>query len=125
MNQTPRGLNRVVLALLGLVLMLLGALAVALAAFAPAAGWWQQAMAGTGAWLRGLLQTSTLPGQQDSWLWPAAALGLVVLIVLLVAWAAQQGRGRLSTLVVDYDGGGVPGVVSLSSGTRLADIAML
>jgi hypothetical protein len=114
-NQTPRALNRVVLAVLGLALMLAGALAIALAAFGPFAGRWQQATAEAGTGLDRLLESTTLPGQRESWLWIAAALALVVLILLLLAWAALQGRGRIGTLVVDYDGGGAPGVVSLSS----------
>ncbi|NKX51613.1 hypothetical protein HER39_13765 [Arthrobacter deserti] len=115
MNQTPRALNRVVLAVLGLVLMLAGGLGVALAASGPVARWWQDATAAAGASIDRLLQATTLPGQPESWLWTAAALVLLVLIVLLLAWAALQGRGRLGTLAVDYDGGGAPGVVSLSS----------
>lgn len=115
MNQTPRTLNRVVLAVFGLVLMAAGALVVALAVFEPVARWWQSATAEAGIRLGQLLADTTLPGQRASWLWLVAALGLVVLILLLLAWAAQQGRGRLGTLEVDYDGGGAPGVVSLGS----------
>ncbi|MFD1212257.1 hypothetical protein ACFQ36_09415 [Arthrobacter sp. GCM10027362] len=114
MNQTPRTLNHVVLAVFGLVLMLLGALAVALVAVEPLARWWQRATADAGIRLEQLLAATTLPGQPESWLWSVAAVLLAAVILLLLAWAAQQGRGRVSTLAVDYDGG-VPGVVSLSA----------
>jgi hypothetical protein len=114
-NQTPRALNRVLLTVLGLMLMLAGGLAVALAAVGPAAQWWEQATAAAGSRLRLLLDSTTLPGQPESWLWSVAALVLLAFIVLMLAWAALQGRGRLGTLVVDYDGDGAPGVVTLGS----------
>ncbi|NKX55013.1 hypothetical protein [Arthrobacter mobilis] len=115
MNQTPRALNRVILAVLGLALMLLGGLAVALALFPGASGWWQRATAGAGERLGRLLAATTLPGQPVSWLWAVAAVMLLVLILLLLAWAALQGRGRVGTLAVDGDGDGTPGIVSLSA----------
>ncbi|MCG2624586.1 hypothetical protein LVY72_22095 [Arthrobacter sp. I2-34] len=115
MNQTPRALNRVVLAVCGLALMAAGALVVALAVFEPVARWWRSATAEAGNRLDQLLADTTLPGQPGSWVWLAAAGGLVVVLLLLLGWTVQQGSGRLGTVVVDYDGDGAPGIVSLGS----------
>ncbi|WP_026551853.1 hypothetical protein [Arthrobacter sp. H20] len=97
MNQTPRVLNRLLLGLLGVSLMSLGAAAVLLAV--PAVGrWWRSAAVGLGQSINGLLDRTTLAGQRDSWLWIVAALLMLLIVALMVAWVAAQGRGRSGTL---------------------------
>jgi hypothetical protein len=115
MNETPRTLNRVLLTLIGLLLMAVGATAVALAAVPALAGSWQAFTRQAGARIENVLAATTLPGQRDSWLWIVLALAMIVLIVLMIAWVAQQGKGRASTLAADYNDDGGPGTVELGS----------
>ena len=116
MNQTPRTLNRILITLLGLLLMLAGGTALALALVPALAGWWHAATAQAGANLQAVLDATTLPGQRDSWLWIVASLLLLLLVLLMIAWVAQQGKGRTGTIAADFDGDGAPGAVQLSSG---------
>jgi len=115
-NQTPRTLNRILITLLGLLLMLAGGTALALALVPALAGWWHAATAQAGANLQAVLDATTLPGQRDSWLWIVASLLLLLLVLLMIAWVAQQGKGRTGTIAADFDGDGAPGAVQLSSG---------
>lgn len=115
MNETPRALNRVLLTLIGLLLIAVGATTVALAAVPALAGSWQTLTRRAGAATDNLLAATTLPGQRDSWLWIVLALVMIVLIVLMVAWVAQQGKGRASTIAADYNYDGGPGAVELSA----------
>jgi hypothetical protein len=115
-NQTPRTLNRILITLLGLLLMLAGGTALALALVPALAGWWHAATAQAGANLQTVLDATTLPGQRDSWLWIVASLLLLLVVLLMIAWVAQQGKGRTGTIAADFDGDGAPGAVQLSSG---------
>ena len=114
MNQTPRTVNRILLAVFGLALMLAGALAMALGVPAVAR-WWQSAAAQAGEAIGGVLDATTLPGQRDSWLWIVVALVMVLLAILMVAWVANQGKGRSGTLAYDDDDEPVPGSVTISA----------
>lgn len=114
MNQTPRTLNRVLLGLFGLALILAGALAMALSVPAVAR-WWQAAAAEAGNAIEGVLESTTLPGQRDSWLWIVLALLMVAVIILMVAWVTNQGKGRSGTLAYDDDGDPVPGSVTINA----------
>jgi hypothetical protein len=44
------------------------------------------------------------------------ALALLLLIGLMVAWVAQQGKGRANLLAMEYDPGEVPGDVRIGGG---------
>ena len=116
MNSTPALLNRILLALLGLILLAVGLLLVLLAA-GPATGPWWHAWA-SGAWdgVNQAFNSTRFPGQQESWLWIAVALALLVLMGLMVAWIAQQGKGRANLLAAEYDPGDVPGDVRIGGG---------
>jgi hypothetical protein len=116
MNSTPRLLNRVLIGILGLALLAAGVLLMLLATV-PAVGVWWQAWSG-GAWanVTQLLGATRLPGRQESWLWIVLALVLILLIGLMVAWVAQQGKGRSDLLLAAEDPGGVPGDVRIGSG---------
>ncbi|MEC5179587.1 hypothetical protein [Arthrobacter sp. CG_A4] len=94
MSGTHRGLNRLLLGLLGLFLVAAGALTAA-AGLNPdiAAGW-----TATGANLLADITTglagAPIPGTSISW-WTIATLVLaLVLMVLLVGWIVSQGGGR-------------------------------
>ncbi|KRF09169.1 hypothetical protein ASH00_05875 [Arthrobacter sp. Soil782] len=114
MNQTPRTINRILLAVFGLGLMLAGALAMALGVPAVAR-WWQSTAAQAGQWVSNVLDATTLPGQRDSWLWIVLALLMVLLIILMFAWVANQGKGRSGTLAYDDDDHPVPGSVTINA----------
>ncbi|MDQ0798578.1 hypothetical protein [Arthrobacter sp. SLBN-112] len=116
MNSTPALLNRVLLTLLGVVLLTVGLLLVLLAAV-PAVGPWWHAWA-SGAWdgVNQAFTSTRFPGGQESWLWIVVALALLVLMGLMVAWIAQQGKGRANVLVAEYDPGDIPGDVRIGGG---------
>lgn len=102
MNGTPRALNRILLGIIGAILLVIGTLALALA-MVPAAGpWWHRAADGIQARTQGLFEQTTLEGQRDSWLWIVLAVLTVLLIVGMVAWAANQGKGRTSDFAGDF-----------------------
>ncbi|MEE2570177.1 hypothetical protein V1638_12320 [Pseudarthrobacter sp. J64] len=116
MNSTPRALNRILIGILGAKLLAVGILLVLLAAVPAVARWWQ-------AWssrlwdmaLRAFEQTR-FPGRPESWLWIVVAVVLAVLIGLVIAWVAQQGKGRADLLVAPRDDGDVPGTVRIAGG---------
>lgn len=114
MNQTPRTLNRVLLAIFGLALMLAGVLTAGLTVPAVAR-WWQATAAAIGEDLARLLERTTLPGQRDSWLWIVVALLMVLVVLLMVAWVSNQGKGRSGTLAYDDADTPVPGSVTINS----------
>lgn len=114
MNQTPRALNRILLAAFGLLLILTGALAMAVTA-PQVARWWQATAEQAGAVIENVLTATTLPGQRDSWLWIVLTLLMALLVLLLVAWIANQGKGRSGTLAYDDGDDPVPGSVTLSA----------
>lgn len=116
MNNTPRLLNRILLGILGFTLLAIGVLLVLLAAV-PAVGTWWQSWAG-GAWSvwRDLFERTRFPGRQESWLWLVITVLLAVVIGAMVAWAAQQGKGRGDLLVYEQDPGEVPGDIRIGRG---------
>ncbi|MCA4134218.1 hypothetical protein [Arthrobacter sp. M4] len=122
MNGTPRLLNRILIGILGLKLLAIGVL-LALLATVPAVGTWWHGWSGA-AWsaMQGAFDRTRFPGRSESWLWIVAAAVLVLLIVLMIAWVAQQGKGRVSVLVADDDDGDVPGDVRI--GGMLAEQAL-
>lgn len=116
MTSTPAVLNRILIGILGLKLLAVGILLVLLATV-PSVGTWWHAWSGT-AW-RGINQAfdnTRVPGRPESWLWIVMALALLVLIGLMVAWIAQQGKGRSNLLVEEDDPGTVAGDVRISGG---------
>lgn len=98
MNGTPRGLNRVVLALTGLVLLALGASLAALAAAPSLAFRWQAWAGAQVAALRGLAARTRLAPGAGSWIWLVVAACLLVLVIFMVSWVANQGKGRTNIL---------------------------
>lgn len=114
MNRTPRSLNRILLGIGGVLLLVLGGGLVLLSVDPAAARWWQDTAPGILADGGRLLSETAIPGQRQSWLWPALALAMVVCAVLLVLWIAAQGRGRADTLLAEYDDDGAPGRISIS-----------
>ncbi|TLM82154.1 hypothetical protein FDW83_13610 [Pseudarthrobacter sp. NamE2] len=116
MNSTPSLLNRILLTLLGLVLLAAGLLLVLLATAPAVANWWQSWSPGVWAGINQAFNATRFPGRGESWLWILVALALLLLIGLMVAWIAQQGKGRDNLLAAEYDPGEVPGDVRVGGG---------
>jgi hypothetical protein len=106
-NTTPRLLNRLVLAVVGLLLLAAGGAGLALLMLPAVASWWRAAAPRAAGAIDGLRSRTTLEGQADTWLWIVLAAVLLLLIVLLCLWIAAQGRGRtgLFAAVGGGDGG--------------------
>ena len=116
MNSTPMLLNRILIALLGLMLIAVGGLLMLLAAVPAVASWWHSWSPSVWNHVNQAFNATRFPGRGESWLWILVALALLVLIGLMVAWVAQQGKGRANLLAVEYDPGEVPGDVRIGGG---------
>lgn len=115
MNQTPRALNRTLLALLGLLLLATGAALVLISTSSAAAEAWRRATENALSGLERVFAGTSLPGEGPSWLWALLVLLMLGVIVLLAVWMSLQGRGRTGTLVSVYSvDEGAPGRVSIS-----------
>ncbi|MET3810670.1 hypothetical protein [Arthrobacter sp. UYEF3] len=116
MNGTPRLLNRILIGILGAKLLVIGALLVLLATVPAVGSWWQGWSGQVWTTVRGLFERTRFPGRPESWLWIVIVVLLMVVIGLMVAWLAQQGKGRANLLVVEEDAGEVPGSVRIGGG---------
>ncbi len=116
MNGTPRLLNRILIGILGVKLLAIGALLVLLATVPAVAAWWQGWSAGGWANARAAFESTRFPGRPESWLWIVLAVLLLAVIGAMVAWLAQQGKGRANLLVAEDDAGDVPGDVRIGGG---------
>ena len=116
MNSTPALLNRILLAVLGLILLAAGVLLVLLATVPAVGPWWHDWSGGLWSGASQAFTSTRFPGRSESWLWIVIALALLVLIGLMVAWVAQQGKGRSNLLAAEYDPGDVPGDVRIGGG---------
>lgn len=116
MTSTPRVLNRILLGILGFTLLAIGVLLVLLATVPAVAAWWHVWAGGVLSFWLDLFERTQFPGRQESWLWLVICLALVVVLCLMVAWIAQQGKGRTSLIAAEEDPGGVPGNVGIGGG---------
>lgn len=116
MNSTPSLLNRILLTVLGLKLLVIGVLLVLLATVPAVAAWWHAWSTGVWNGINQAFNATRFPGRPESWLWIVVALVLLLLVGLMVAWIAQQGKGRSNLLAAEYDPGEVPGDVRIGGG---------
>ncbi|WP_284979283.1 hypothetical protein [Arthrobacter sp. fls2-241-R2A-200] len=116
MNGTPRALNRVLLFIIGAVFLAIGVLLVLLASVPSVASWWHGWSAGVWGSAEGAFEQTRLPGRQESWLWIVAALVVIAIIVAMIAWLSQQGKGKANFLVSGEDDGDVEGLVTIGGG---------
>lgn len=117
MNGTPRGLNRFLLALLGLLLLAAGAGLVVIATVPAAAQKWQGYAGAQLDWLRDYENRSRLLLSNESWIWIAGAVLSLLVVIAMISWIANQGKGRAATLLDrpgDADRDGAAGAVRLS-----------
>ncbi|MCB8808864.1 hypothetical protein LJD48_28375, partial [Escherichia coli] len=57
---------------------------------------------------------TSLPGQNSSLIWIGVAVALVLLIIGMIAWVANQGKGRTTVLAADEESGESEGLVSIN-----------
>lgn len=116
MNNTPRVLNRVLIGILGIKLLAIGVLLMLLASVPAVGVWWHEWAGGVLNFWLDLFERTQFPRRQGSWLWFAICGALVVVLGVMVAWVAQQGKGRTSLIAAEERPGGVPGNVGISGG---------
>lgn len=116
MNGTPRALNRVLLFIIGFKLLAVGLLLLLLATVPAVAAWWHGLAAGVWAEAENAFRQTRFPGREESWLWIVAGVVLVVVIVAMIAWLSQQGKGRANLLVASSDDSDVDGEVGIGGG---------
>jgi hypothetical protein len=116
MTNTPRVLNRILIGILGLALMAVGVLLILLATVPAVGVWWHVWAGGVLSFWLDLFERTQYPGRPGSWLWLVICLAQVLVLCLMVAWVAQQGKGRTSLIVTEEDPGGVPGTVGIGGG---------
>lgn len=116
MNSTPGILNRILVSVLGLKLLAIGILLILLAYVPAVAAWWHRWSGGVWRTVEQAFDSTRFPGRSESWLWILVVAGLLVAIGLMVAWIAQQGKGRANLLAEEYDPGEVPGDVRIGAG---------
>nr|WP_217509512.1 hypothetical protein [Pseudarthrobacter sp. C4D7] len=109
-------LNRVLLTVLGLILLGTGLLLVLVAAVPSVGPWWRSWSAGAWDAASRLFDSTRFPGRPESWLWIVVAVTLLALMGLMVAWIAQQGKGRSNLVASEYDPGTIPGDVRIGGG---------
>lgn len=102
MNGTPRAWNRFLLTIIGLILLAVGALGLALAMIPSVADRWENVTGHLQTQVHQLFERTTLEGQRDSWLWIVLALLTVLLVIGMIAWVANQGKGRSSDFAGDF-----------------------
>ena len=101
MNSTNRGLNRAVIALVGLVLMAAGTIAVLIGLVPAVRDGWRSGAPGVFGTVTGWLRSTPLSDTGSSWLWVALIAVLVLAIILLLAFVLRQGHGRTGQLLND------------------------
>lgn len=94
MNGTHRGLNRLLLGLLGLLLIAAGTLTAAAGLYPGIARAWTRTGADTWAWVLQQIRSAPIGDMGISW-WTVAIVGVLVLAIgLLLGWIFSQGGGR-------------------------------
>ncbi|MGO4147687.1 hypothetical protein AB4Y77_21675 [Paenarthrobacter sp. YAF11_1] len=116
MNGTPRALNRVLLFIIGVKLLAVGLLLLLLATVPAVASWWHGWSAAAWAGMENSFRQTRFPGREESWLWIVAGAVLVAIIIAMVAWLSQQGKGRANLLVASDDDSHIDGEVRIGGG---------
>lgn len=116
MTGTPVLLNRILVGILGIKLLAIGVFLVLLSTVPAVATWWHSWSEGAWQGINQAFNSTRFPGRSESWLWIVLVLVTLLLIGLMVAWVAQQGKGRTNLLVSDDDAGDVAGEVRIGGG---------
>ncbi len=116
MNGTPRALNRVLLFIIGVKLLAVGVLLLLLATVPAVAAWWHGWSATAWAGMENAFRQTRFPGREESWLWIVAGAVLVAIIIAMIAWLSQQGKGRANLLIASDDDSHINGEVRIGGG---------
>ncbi|ASN18666.1 hypothetical protein [Arthrobacter sp. YN] len=116
MNGTPRALNRVLLFIIGVKLLAVGVLLLLLATVPAVAAWWHGWSAAAWAGMENAFRQTRFPGREESWLWIVAGAVLVAIIIAMIAWLSQQGKGRGNLLIASDDDSHINGEVRIGGG---------
>ena len=98
MSGTHRGLNRLLLILLGLILFTAGALTAAAGINPDIARTWTRTGAEGLAWALQQIRSAPIADTGISWWTVAILAALILAIVLLICWIASQGGGQTGQL---------------------------
>ena len=109
-------LNRILVGILGIKLLVIGLFLVLLATVPAVASWWHSWSADAWQGVTQAFNNTRFPGRPESWLWIVLVVVTLLLIGLMVAWVAQQGKGRTNLLVSGDDAGDVVGEVQIGGG---------
>lgn len=101
MNNTNRGLNRLLILLIGLVLIALGASAIAVGAVPSVRSAWRDSVPRARSTVSGWFVAAPVPGISTSWWWIAILATLVLIVVALIVFILRQGHGHTNRLVRD------------------------
>lgn len=113
MNRTPRLLNRVLLAVIGVLLVLLGAHLVLVTLLPSYAAALSHPLGGISSWIAGLSGASA---SARTGVWLAVAAVAVIVLILALVWALAQGRGRVTLFTREAVPDGVGrGVVEIAA----------
>ncbi len=102
--------------IIGVKLLAVGLLLLLLATVPAVAAWWHGWSAGAWAGMENAFRQTRFPGREESWLWIVAGAVLVAIIIAMVAWLSQQGKGRANLLVVSDDDSHIDGEVRIGGG---------
>lgn len=116
MTSTPVLLNRILVGILGIKLLAVGLFLVLLATVPAVGTWWHSWAADAWLGINQAFNNTRFPGRPESWLWIVLVLVTLLLMGLMVAWVAQQGKGRTNLLVSGDDAGEVAGDVRIGGG---------
>ena len=109
-------LNRILVGILGIKLLVIGLFLVLLATVPAVASWWHSWSADAWQGVTQAFNNTRFPGRPESWLWIVLVVVTLLLIGLMVAWVAQQGKGRTNLLLSGDDAGDVVGEVQIGGG---------
>jgi len=115
-TSTPVLLNRILVGILGIKLLVIGLFLVLLATVPAVASWWHSWSADAWQGVTQAFNNTRFPGRPESWLWIVLVVVTLLLIGLMVAWVAQQGKGRTNLLLSGDDAGDVVGEVQIGGG---------
>ncbi|GAA3709854.1 hypothetical protein GCM10022377_24390 [Zhihengliuella alba] len=102
MNQTPRGLNRTLLVVIGLLFAAVGLHGLLISALPRYAAGWRGLADSVGEAVEHGLRETAMAGQSTSWIWVVVVIALIGIVLLMVGWIAVQGKGRTGVFAEAY-----------------------
>lgn len=117
MNATNRGVNRIVLFVVGVVLIAVGGAAAVAAGWPVAGDVWEDGMSSAVGWMRGADRASRLSEATSmSWFTLGVLFVLLLIVIIAVTVVARLGGGRSSMVIHEEAEEGVRGSVTICRG---------